>query len=402
MRKLLCVLISGLLLGLSSSIVLAQTESDQAPLLDMRQGLSIRRDSTFLINFRFRMQNRFGYFDQLDSEPIGGFDARVRRLRLRIDGFLGSPKLAYYIQLSFSRADQDLVDGEIAQVIRDAMVYYFFTDNFYLGFGQSKLPGNRQRVISSGNLQMPDRSVANQFFNLDRDFGVFIYKNIPLGKQWWQLRGVVSSGEGRNALGTDIGLAYSARLEWLPLGQFANLGDYSEGDLAREPHPKLSVGTSYSFNHRTTRSGGQIGRSFDTPIDLQTYIADMMFKYRGWSLLGEYFYRQWELSSGFELPTEDYRRRVPSGHAYNWQLGRMIGKKHELSIRYTAIHPENPDFQPFYQTKALAHSYYLRSHRIKAQTYVGLDDRINPQTQEGLPYIYKNRLLVMFQLELGI
>ena len=36
-----------------------------------------------------------------------------------------------------------------------------FYKNFELWFGQAKLPGNRERVVSSGNLQLVDRSILN-------------------------------------------------------------------------------------------------------------------------------------------------------------------------------------------------------------------------------------------------
>ena len=158
--------------------LLAQNETDEASLLGVKNGVSFQKDSVFSLNLRFRMQNRMAYFYHLDGSADPVVEARVRRLRLRLDGFLLSSKLSYYIQLSFSRADQDLVEDVIAQTVRDAMIYYRFSPTFYIGFGQGKLPGNRQRVISSGNIQMPDRSVANQLYTIDRDFGLFAYKTI--------------------------------------------------------------------------------------------------------------------------------------------------------------------------------------------------------------------------------
>jgi hypothetical protein len=41
------------------------------------------------------------------------------------------------------------------------------------GFGQTKLPGNNQRVVSSGSLEFTDRTINNSRFNIDRDFGLF-------------------------------------------------------------------------------------------------------------------------------------------------------------------------------------------------------------------------------------
>ena len=106
------------------------------------------------------------------------------------------------------------------------------------------MPGNRQRVISSGNLQFPDRSIANAVFTLDRDFGVFAYWTIPFAGQEVQLKGAFSTGDGRNALPSDGGMAYTGRVEWLPLGRFTNKGDYSEGDIEMEPKPKFSLGST--------------------------------------------------------------------------------------------------------------------------------------------------------------
>jgi phosphate-selective porin OprO/OprP len=140
----------------------AQNESDEKPLINVSNGISFKRDSLFLLNLRFRMQNRVAFNTKSGSDlELSSIEARIRRLRLRLDGFLLTPKLGYYIQLSFSKADQDLEEQEIPQIIRDGIVYYTFNKNFYVGFGQTKLPGNNERVVSSGNLQFADRSITN-------------------------------------------------------------------------------------------------------------------------------------------------------------------------------------------------------------------------------------------------
>lgn len=114
---------------------------------------------------------------------------------------------------------------------RPSGMLYTFNDNFYMGFGQSKLPGNRQRVISSGNQQFIDRSIVNSRFNIDRDFGFFAYYTLRPGDMEVRLKSAITTGDGRNALAIDDGLAYTARMEWLPFGIFKNSGDFSEGDL---------------------------------------------------------------------------------------------------------------------------------------------------------------------------
>ena len=385
--------------------LIAQVESDERPLEISPNGINFNKDSVFHMTLRFRMQNRFGYLSTLDGVNEAGFEASVRRLRLRLDGFVLNRKIGYYIQLSFSRSDQDLVSGTVAQTVRDAMVYYNFNKNFYIGFGQSKLPGNRERVISSGNLQFPDRSIANTTYTLDRDFGFFAYKTFELGgdkNPILQLKGTITGGEGRGQVFTS-GLAYTGRVEWLPMGAFKNLGDYTEGDLEFEKKPKLSVATGYSFNDGTTRVGGQLGSTLPSPVDMGTWISDMMFKYAGWGVLGEYFFR--EVSNYTYDGTNNLALdRVPRGNGFNLHVSRMLAKKHEVAFRFAGVNPkeEFEKYQYRWRTKAIEYNYYLNKHRVKFQYYFGLDDRYNPQTVPGALHNFENRIYTMVQVELGI
>lgn len=318
---------------------LAQTESDEQPLLDVKNGVSFSQKDLFLLNLRFRMQNRAGFNTEGGNTlDIAQWDARVRRLRIRFDGYVLSPKTTYYIQLSFSRSDQDLESRSIAETIRDAMIYYRFNDHFYMGFGQSKLPGNRQRVVSSGNLQFADRSQANGLFTLDRDFGWFTYYTWTYGNNaQLQFKTAISSGDGRNALPVNEGLDYTGRVEWLPLGTFTKGGDYSEGDLEFEPKPKLSLAASWSYNQRASRTGGQLGDPLYDFRDIRTYIVDMMFKYQGWMLSGEFLDRH--VDNPFTQNEPGDVRYVLTGWGLNMQLSKMLTKKTELASRYTRTTP---------------------------------------------------------------
>ena len=101
------------------------------------------------------MQNRAAFVtEDGDDFSINEFEARIRRLRLRFDGFLYTPKLTYLIQLSFSRGDLDYESLGFPNIVRDAYIQYAVSKSFSVGFGQTKLPGNRQRVTSSGDLQL--------------------------------------------------------------------------------------------------------------------------------------------------------------------------------------------------------------------------------------------------------
>ncbi|RZJ24248.1 MAG: porin, partial [Flavobacterium sp.] len=169
------------------------------PYYSYGKGLGITTpDSLFQLNMRVRMQNRVTYYENEGQD--GFFEAQVRRLRLRFDGFVANPKFLYVIQLSFGAGDVGSVKpGENLNVIRDAMFYYRPNKHWQLGFGVTKLPGTRQTVNSSGALQLTDRSINNFKFGVDRDFG-FHFANLNEfdNKFSYNFKGAVTLGEGRN------------------------------------------------------------------------------------------------------------------------------------------------------------------------------------------------------------
>lgn len=381
-------------------VVGQSVESDERALLYVDDGLSFSKDSMFLMNLRFRMQNRAG-FNTLggDDFEVNDFEMRVRRMRLRLDGYVLNPRFQYYVQLAFSRADMDLESGFIAQPLRDAILYYVVNDKFYIGFGQSKLPGNRQRVVSSGNLQFADRSIANGIFTLDRDFGFFGYYTETFKNQSiLQLKGAITSGDGRNAISVNNGLAYTGRIEYLPLGRFSNNGDYSEGDLEFEPKPKFSIAMTYSINQKAVRTGGQLGPMLFDERDMDTWIIDGVYKHLGWAISGEYLKRT--SSNPITANEAGDIRYVIVGDGMNFQVSKMLTRKSELAARYSNVIPSQSiqEIQERIDTALLGYTYYLNGHRIKIQANIGY------KWLEGLSKFDNtgNSWSGMFQVEFGI
>ena len=143
------------------------------PNIEVGKGISFEpKNKSYKMTMRFRMQNMASAsFD--DNFSHTETEARVKRLRLRFDGYIFSPKLLYSIQLGFSPYDAEVIPNGNVNIIRDAMVFYMPTNNFSIGFGQTKIKANRARVNSSSALQFVDRSIVNSEFNIDRDFGLF-------------------------------------------------------------------------------------------------------------------------------------------------------------------------------------------------------------------------------------
>lgn len=383
-----------------SQYVFAQRERDDRAMITNFTGLQFKApDSSFYINFRFRMQNRLG------ASTISGtnlnfdeYDARVRRLRMRVDGFIMNPKLTYSVQLAFTRGDQDFDNTGIANIVRDAVIFYHFTPKFYIGFGQNKLPGNRQRVNSSGQLQFVDRSIVNAAMTIDRDFGLKAYYHNKIGSVDYHLKGAISTGEGRSVNSTDNGLAYTGRIEILPLGEFIGAGDYSEGDLEREPKPKISIAAAYSMNKKTNRTGGQLGKELYRPVDMGTWMFDAVAKYRGWAYSVEYLKRH--IDNPLTFNNSGSLRYAFTGDGINHQFSYVFPSNIELAMRYSRLSPsiKLASYESQKNIIELGTTKYFNKHRVKLQfniNYMAVDGNF-AFSNTG------NRWGVLTQFELGI
>lgn len=362
----------------------------------------VANDSSFSLNFQFRIQNRATYNTVEDTDlSAESFEFRVRRLRMKFTGFAVDPRLTYYIQLSFSRGDMDWRGPDNStvnvspNVVRDAVIYYQMTRKLRLGFGQTKLPGNRQRVISSGDQQFPDRAIVNAAFNIDRDFGFFAQY---IGG-YYNLKGAITSGEGRNANLSQGGLAYTGRLELLPFGPFTNNGDDFEGDLEREPSPKMVISGTYHYNDRAERQAGQTGNDIYEMRSLVSMEADMLWKYNGWAWYTEYMNRS---TSNPLTYTSDLskNRAVAVGEGYLTQLSYLFKNNFEIAGRYAITKPNEALFSQVnqFQQYELGVTKYIRGHRVKIQgslQYLVPTDMITKIKQPGL---YSGT----FQFEIGI
>ncbi len=326
---------------------------------------------------RFRVQNllelRTISGSELGVEEIRG---RVRRARIRMSGYAVNPRLTYQLQLSLSREDQDWNESRFPNVLRDANFTYALLQDpdqtLSVSFGQGKLPGNRQRVVSSGDLQFADRSLVNRTFNIDRDFGIQAHYK----RELWRLRGSISSGEGRNlSFPSDSGLAWVVRAELLPFGSFSGREDYVESDLRRHQQLRMSLGVTRAVFKNSNRAGGTIGTFFTTTGDPNTgtpirsdqtvHLLDLIAKYRGWSFQAEIGERS--SPNGVLSPTQ----ALFEGTGWMVQSGYLFTDRWELVGRFARISPESKS-KVDSRNQLLAQStaglnYYLDGHRVKAQ-----------------------------------
>lgn len=345
------------------------------------------KDSTFSLRAAFRFQTLLSNswtVNNDDLSDIGHHESAmlIRRSRLKFDGFAYTPKLKYKFELGLSNRDIDNklndLQGTSSNIILDAYLEWNFYKGFSLKVGQGKLPGNRERVISSGNMQFVDRSLLNSRFNLDRDIGFqLIYSSFKKDQFSYKMILAISQGEGRNVIANNIGgYEYTGRLEVLPFGTFASKGDYIGSAIKSEKKPKLSLGFTFDYNSHCPKTRGNLGSSLlgynTTYKSLLTGFADLMFKYKGFSLMGEYAIRATKDRSPILYDADNNQLGVYyTGAALNLQAGYLFKKKYEFAVRYTKVQPQNMMVSTNENQYLLGFSRYIQGHKLKIQTDIG-------------------------------
>ena len=381
-----------LALGLAlCSLFISYSQEPNAP--EFGKGLFnlMGKDSSWSAKIAIRMQllsnttwteNTNGNYTDPD------FNALIRRARLKFDGFAHSPKLQYKIELGLSNRDMSGASpytNNTPRFMYDAVIMWNFYKNFVLWAGQTKLPGNLERVISSGDLQLVDRSMLNRQFNIDRDIGIQIRHHFFLNNKFLIREKIaISQGEGRNITTGNLGgHQYTGRLELLPFGEFINDSEYSGSDLKREKTPKLMLAATYDFNHKAVKTRSNQGTYMVTDFgfhqtDINTLFLDAMFKYNGFSFMAEYANREAEDPFARNMDGSLTGEVVQVGHGLNLLTGYLFNNNWEISGRYTNVAlDENITGENLEDQYTLGLSKYIVGHKLKVQTDLSYLSAVN-------------------------
>ncbi|MBL9023820.1 MAG: hypothetical protein JNL21_16620 [Myxococcales bacterium] len=368
--------VAHVVLASSLLFVAASADADDEIPLKLRgefgEGFGVETvDGSFGMGVRARAQTRTTVVvpEAEDEDPTADF--QIRRLRVTLDAHGWGDLLTMKIQLAFAPLDQD----PVAPVpLRDAYVTFAPLRDLKIRAGQMKVPFGRQRVVSSGSLQMADRSIVTGELNLDRDVGVQL-----LSEDLFGANGVlgynlgVFGGDGRNRVSGGFGFLYAGRIAIRPVG--GELGDDLDEVDFKQNKPRLQIAASGAFNHQTDRARSTIGDVFQTGpwADYAHVGADTSFKFAGLSMTGEFFLRRALVDQNTadvegELLTDVAR----SGYGGFFQVGQLIAKKYEISARAGSLHVLGDPEGGLKPEKELggALSYYGKKHALKLQADV--------------------------------
>jgi hypothetical protein len=256
-------------------------------------------DGKYRVEFGGRLQLRYTYQardpDRDDPEGTDRSFGEIERARLRLEGNLVDPRFLYRIEV-----DGDGDDGGTVS-LTDAFLQYRHEnpDRGYemkAGAGQWKPFFGRQEKQSASLQLLVDRSLANEYFNIDRNIGLWAEGRKELSPEGFlnSLGYELAVTDGIDSVNTPPGDdefdAFPALVGHLDLDVLGNLGKdaLSGGDLKRRPAPGLTLGASF-VTDRNDGSGGVDPEYLEFQVYQMAW--DFVFKFMGFSLNGEYFGR---------------------------------------------------------------------------------------------------------------
>jgi hypothetical protein len=237
-------------------------------------------------------------------------DVLLNKVNLTFKGWLFDPKFSYRIWIWTNQP----VMGQGAQVVVGGQLGYDFGDLLNVYGGVAPLPSTRSTNWSYPFwLKMDNRTLSDEFFRASYTFGFWAdgtWRNF--GYRMMLANNLSALGVDAGQLDNDFG-TFSSALWWMPTtGEFGpnlGFGDYeyhekfatmfgvhytrSREDSQSQPNAddfensqiRLSDGTQI-FQVGAFGTDGQIRKATYQMLDV-----DAGFKYRGWSLEGEYYFR---------------------------------------------------------------------------------------------------------------
>lgn len=238
-------------------------------------------------------------------------DVQLQKVNLTFKGWLFDPDFTYKIYTWTANTSQ----GDPAQVVVAGYMNYHFSDYFNFAGGVNALPTTRSTNNTFPNwLKNDHRSIADEYFRGSYTMGFWATGKISPTVKYNTMLGNNLSQLGVDAAQLDDGFnTFSTALWWMPTtgeyGKAEGFGDYefheelatlfgihytrSREDQQAQPGTntfentqlRLSDGTRL-FSEDPFGTGGEINK-----ITYQMIAANAGFKYRGWAVEGEVYYR---------------------------------------------------------------------------------------------------------------
>ena len=334
------------------------------------KGLTVTSsDGNYALSVGARIQVRSAF---VDGPLPATNDTSIRTLRFLMGGHVLTPDLRYALQLAFAAND---FEKDTPSPIFNAYAEYVGLRDLNVRVGQFFVPFDRARTMREFALQFVDRPTVIRELALDRDVGLMLSSTDLFGTKVLGYHAYVGSGEGKNRTGgLKPGPLAVGRLVLRPWGMF---DDDIEADIGREMRPRLAIGVAGAYNLHTGRQNSTFGTTFTQgTVDYEHLVADLLFKYGGFSLLAEVLSRRANVDSVSGMIDGKIVREVSrSGYGYTAQAGMMVHRLVEVVARWEQIIARSGTDPAFHKQvdqtgKQVGGgaNVYLNGHAFKLQT----------------------------------
>ncbi len=234
-------------------------------------------------------------------------DFQLHRILMPFTGWLYDPKFTYTITI------WTVNDTEQVRVI--GAFQYKFAEQLSLGGGVGSMPGTRSLNYSHPFWFGHDRVMADEFFRSGFTSGIWATGNIRPDLFYRVMVGNNISTLGISAAKNTRAFAYGGTMAWMPTtGEFGPSGAYDDFEM----HEHLATRFGFSIVSSPSEDRGNqpsVSQPDATQIrladslllfqtgalargvtvqktDYETRAVDASFKYQGWSLVSELYYRR--------------------------------------------------------------------------------------------------------------
>ena len=279
-------------------------------------------DAGFTSGFFVLLRERYTFTDNEDKDDTSSFEQKTARIYMT--GTALHNEFAYSLMADFVGKTSN---GENVPVMKDMFIDWRPSDWAELRMGHWPTFFTRQFPNNPGKITFPDFALATNYFTHGRQNGASFMLKSP--DKVWNLRGGIfngnSDGEGEATPGVDEKNLMILSLRTTPLGE---IDPWEESDLNYSQDPGLTMAVAYAY--------GQNENSIDDVLidsDVNSVGADLMFKYAGFSLAGEFFYRN--------IDADQYSDSIDPLGFYLQSGYFLLPKKFELAARYSMIDCDN-------------------------------------------------------------
>ena len=329
------------------------------------EGLELRdADDDFRLVLGGRVQFRYASpfaDDPLDPEELGRERetlTQIRRARFRASGHVFSPKLTFNVQY-------DLVNTWLL----DARLNYEVRPWLQFRVGQWKADYNRERVASSSEQQMVERSIVNRVFTIDRQNGAMVHGRVGEGHRldsnYWV--GVFNGG-GRSRGNDDRRPLWVARYQWNVAGgglDFAAV-DFERTRKVRAILAVAASGNQSAYSRFASDGAGQVE---DLPeggpgqYALSQWVAEGALKWGGVSVQHEFHWKQ--VADRVTGASQRLTGFYVQGGVFAHEFWPLLPRPLEFTSRYATVDPDLDGFEDQREEVAVGANWFLNGHRNK-------------------------------------